>query len=519
MSSQAHPMASVQRGYSRSRLLASILVAICIFAIDTFTSLQSAVAVLYLVVLVIADDGVCRRPIMSFFGLSALLAIASFALNHGGGSEPGALLRLLFSLGTIAVTTGLILRNRKVQNAARENDLRYRTIFDTLAVAIWEHDFRAVQQDIARLRASGVEDLRGWFHDHPEAVAAMRALVPIANANRSAFGLLQVPPGEPFFPRLSDILPQDDDSFLEGLLVLDAGGQLFETETRLRGWNGEMVDVFVALTFPPGAGLRCISASVTDVTERKRVQALLERTRQELDAAIRSATIGELSASIAHDVSQPLTAIRTYTEAARRWLERVPPNVSEALGAMRQATREAQHAGEVVHRVRHLTSRVPPEMVDLRIDSVIATAIELAGRQSRAVPILFAGRQEVFHVRGDRILLQQLFLNLLGNAIEACENTRDARITIATLRQGAMLSITVADTCSGLCQDVAQRAFDAFFSTREGGLGLGLTMCRSIVETHGGSIALDARTDGPGAVVTILLPLTFHAAVSGNNGG
>jgi C4-dicarboxylate-specific signal transduction histidine kinase len=86
-----------------------------------------------------------------------------------------------------------------------------------------------------------------------------------------------------------------------------------------------MVDVFIALTFPPGAGLGCISGSVIDMTERKRVQSLLERTRAELDSAIRSATIGELSASIAHDVSQPLTAIRTCTDAARRWLERVPP--------------------------------------------------------------------------------------------------------------------------------------------------------------------------------------------------
>lgn len=507
MSSQAQPSARPAQGYSRSRLLASILVAICIFAVDTFTSLQSAVAVLYLLVLIIADDGACRRPIISFFGLSTILAVLSFELNHGARSEPGAILRLIFSLGTMAVTAGLILRNRKVQNAARDNDLRYRTIFDTLAVAIWEHDFRVLQQEVARLRASGVEDLRGWLHDHPEAVAAMRRLVPIANANKSAFTLLQVPDGEPFFSCLSDILPDDDESFLEGLLALDAGGRLFETETRLRSWTGEMVDVFIALTFPSGAGLSCISGSVTDVTERKRVQALLDRTRTELDAAIRSATIGEMSASIAHDVSQPLTAIRTYTEAARRWLERDPPNVSEALGAMRQAAREADHAGEVVHRVRHLTSRTPPDMVSLQIDPIISTAIELAGRQSQAVPILFVAKEEVFHVRGDRILLQQLLLNLLGNAIESCESTQDAGITVATARQGDMLAITVADTCSGLCEDVARRAFDPFFSTREGGLGLGLTMCRSIVETHGGTISLNPRADGPGAIVTIRFPL------------
>jgi hypothetical protein len=219
-------MAPPEQGYPRSRLLASILVTACIFAVDTLTSLQSAVAVLYLLVLVIADDGTCRRPIISFFGLCALLTVLSFELNHGTRSEPGAILRLLFSLGALVATTGLILRNRKVQNEARDNDLRYRTIFDTLAVAIWEHDFRALQQEVARLRASGIQDLRGWLRDHPDEVAAMRRMVPIANANRSAFAMLQVPDGQPFFSRLCDILPDDDESFLEGCWCLTGGTSL-----------------------------------------------------------------------------------------------------------------------------------------------------------------------------------------------------------------------------------------------------------------------------------------------------
>jgi signal transduction histidine kinase len=206
-------------------------------------------------------------------------------------------------------------------------------------------------------------------------------LVPIANANRSAFSLLQVPEGEPFFTHLAQILPEEDESFIEGMIVLDAGGGMFEAETRLRNWHGELVDVFVALTFPSGAGLDRISGSVTDVTERKRFQADIDRTRSELDRALRAATVGEMSTSIAHEVSQPVTAVRTSIEAARRWLERPEPNIGEALAAINQAARDAENAGEVVNRVRQLVSRAMPEPLPLEIDAMVEAIAGLAERQ------------------------------------------------------------------------------------------------------------------------------------------
>jgi signal transduction histidine kinase len=367
--------------FPRIRWLASCLIAALIFAVDTFTPWQSAVAVLYILVPIVADDGIGYKRIISFGVACAILTISSFLLTHAAHSEAESALRLLFSLAILGVTITLVLRNRGMQTAFQDQDLRYRTIFDTLAVAIWEHDFRALHHELAGLRLAGVVDLRDHFYRHPEVVAHLRGLVPIANANRSAFSLLQVPEGEPFFTHLAQILPEEDESFIEGMIVLDAGGGMFEAETRLRNWHGELVDVFVALTFPSGAGLDRISGSVTDVTERKRFQADIDRTRSELDRALRAATVGEMSTSIAHEVSQPVTAVRTSIEAARRWLERPEPNIGEALAAINQAARDAENAGEVVNRVRQLVSRAMPEPLPLEIDAMVEAIAGLAERQ------------------------------------------------------------------------------------------------------------------------------------------
>lgn len=137
MSSRAHPIPRRAGDFSRLRWLASWLIAALIFAVDTFTPWQSAVAVLYILVPVVADDGVGYRRILSFGMAGAILSISSFLLTHAMNGEAGSELRLLFSLAILGVTISLLLRNRGMQQAFQDQDVRYRTIFDTLAVAIW----------------------------------------------------------------------------------------------------------------------------------------------------------------------------------------------------------------------------------------------------------------------------------------------------------------------------------------------------------------------------------------------
>jgi two-component system sensor kinase FixL len=497
----------------RVRLMIAGVAAACIFIVDTFTTLQSAVAVLYVLVLVIADDGVTRTPVVRHAGVCALLAVLGFAINHGPAETGGPLLRLVISLAAIAVTSALIVRNRRVQLAARANDLRYRNIFDTIAVSIWEHDFTEVKRGIDAVRASGVVDLRSYLEEHPEFVIAMRRAVRIADVNDAALRLLKVPTKAQFFSHLADFLPEEDGSFVDGILAIDEGRAVFETETQFRAMTGEYVDVFVNLSFPPnGAGLDRVCGSIMDVTDRRRVQEALERTRSELDQAIRAATVGELSASIAHEVSQPILAVRAYVDAARRWLTRNPPDAGEALTAIHEAARAAGDAGEVVDRVRRLIGRSAPECRPLDIDSVVRRALELAQRQLNGttleVDLVARGRT----VAGDAMLLQQVFLNVFNNSLQAMDGAgvADRRMHVGSRVEDGRAIVTISDSGPGISDEIVARAFNPLANTGEGGIGIGLAMCRSIVMAHGGTMDIGRSAPLKGALVEIGLPLVRH---------
>ena len=246
-----------------------------------------------------------------------------------------------------------------------------------------------------------------------------------------------------------------------------------------------------------------------DVTERKRIQSVLERTRAELDQAIRGATVGELSASIAHEVSQPISAVRAFIEAARRWLARTPPDVPEALAAIHEAARAAVNAGEVVDRVRNLVSRSTPEKTLVDFAGVIRSAIEVAQRQLVGTTLELDLDTAQCEVLGDPILLQHLVLNIMNNAVEAMDRSgaTDRRIHIRLTTTAGSLVVDVSDNGPAFSAEAAQRAFDPFFSTREGGVGIGLAMCRSIVEAHGGTVKIGRSDVLAGASIEFCLPV------------
>jgi two-component system sensor kinase FixL len=490
----------------RLRVIGAGLAAASIFLIDVFTMLHSGVAVLYVIVLVIADDGASDRRVCQLAAMSAGLATLGFLLNQGTGTPIESTLRWIISLAAIAVTALLLQRNRRVQQAARRNDLRYRTIFDTIAVAIWEHDFSEVAGGIKALRAGGVVDLRSYLVGHPQVVVEMRRTVRITDANDTALRLLQVPSKQHFFSHLSDFLPEEDDSFLECILAIDEGKAIFETETQMRTISGDKVDVFVNLSFSDtGDGLARVCGSIMDVTERKRIQSVLERTRVELDQAIRGATVGELSASIAHEVSQPIGAVRAFIEAARRWLARTPPDVAEALAAIHEAARAAVNAGEVVDRVRKLVSRATPEQAPVDLAAVIRSAVDVAQRQLAGTTLELDLDAAQCQVLGDPILLQHLMLNILNNAVEAMDRSAaaDRRMQIRLAKTGESILLEVSDNGPAFSAEATRRAF----STREGGVGVGLAMCRSIVEAHGGTITIGRSGALTGASIEIRLPV------------
>jgi PAS domain S-box-containing protein len=263
-----------------------------------------------------------------------------------------------------------------------------------------------------------------------------------------------------------------------------------------------------------------VVGAVADITERKRAEEERERLRQlEADLAHinRISMMGELAASIAHEVNQPLSGVVSNGSACLRWLGGDVPNVEEAREAARRIVRDGKRAGEVIARIRALTKRAatPREKLDLNeiTRDVLALVGDEAKRKSVIIRTQFA--DDLSPVSGDHVQLQQVMLNLVMNAIEAMssvdERSRELVITTRNVDVEQVL-VTVEDSGTGLDPNTVDKIFDPFYTTKPGGMGMGLSISRSILQAHGGRLWAAAK-DGPGAILYFTLP-KYHGEES-----
>ena len=229
---------------------------------------------------------------------------------------------------------------------------------------------------------------------------------------------------------------------------------------------------------------------VLDLTERKRGEDALREMQMALAHNNRVATVGQLSASISHEVKQPLSAAMTNAQAALRFLNANPPDLVEVRDALKDIVDNNRRAGEIVDGLRALIKREPPQKNRLNVNEAIREVIRLARREatSNGVSIRTQFDDDIPHIEGDRVQLQQVILNLIMNAVEAMSGMSDGacEIFIKTANVGTGVHVEVRDAGPGLPPNIVEHLFDAFYTTKPNGLGLGLSICRSIVEAHGG---------------------------------
>jgi PAS domain S-box-containing protein len=253
------------------------------------------------------------------------------------------------------------------------------------------------------------------------------------------------------------------------------------------------------------------SGIAADVTEEKRSQEALAEARTELAHVARLTTLGELTASIAHEVNQPLGAMVANAAACQSWLDARPAETARARRTLDRIVADGRRAGEVIARIRALVERQPPRRAAVAVNDVIADALALAQQQLRTSGVQLATRlaPDLPPVLGDRIQLQQVMLNLIVNAVDAMAAVRDRprELAIASRADGAQaVLVEVGDSGQGLQAEGATHLFEAFYTTKEDGLGMGLSISRSIVEAHGGR--LWAAPNAPhGAVFRFSLPV------------
>jgi PAS domain S-box-containing protein len=252
---------------------------------------------------------------------------------------------------------------------------------------------------------------------------------------------------------------------------------------------------------------------LTDIEDRTRALAQLEQMQSDFAHMNRVATMGQLTASITHEVNQPITAAVTYALAARRYLGADPPNFREVDDALSLIVKEGNRAGEVVERVRALIKKVPVRKDAVAIDDAILEVIALtrteAANNSVSVRTQFA--EDLPPVQGDRVQLQQVMLNLVVNAIQAMsgigEGARELQISIDAVPSEGDVLVGVRDTGPGLSPESLSRLFEPFYTTKPEGMGMGLSICRSIIEAHGGRLWA-TRCEPRGALFQFTIPAT-----------
>jgi C4-dicarboxylate-specific signal transduction histidine kinase len=256
--------------------------------------------------------------------------------------------------------------------------------------------------------------------------------------------------------------------------------------------------------------------AVVDITATKQAEEKLHKAQAELAHITRVTTLGQLTASIAHEVNQPLAALVANAEACLNWLDRETPDLAAARRSAKWAINDGIRASEVIRRVRALANKTDIEKVPLDVNNVVRDVIALVQRElaSHRVSLRTELAPVLPMILGDRIQLQQVIINLVVNGIEAMEPIKDRprELVIRSRRDeihGVVLSVT--DCGVGISDNESDRLFKAFFTTKSGGMGMGLSICRSIVEAHGGRLSV-SRNEGPGATFQFMLPLHHEDA-------
>jgi two-component system sensor kinase FixL len=333
----------------------------------------------------------------------------------------------------------------------------------------------------------------------------------VTSWNRAAEAMFQYSADDMIGFSVEKLLPLDRRREEEIILKeVGLGHKITHYETlRLREDGAEIA---TSLTVSPirAADGHIIGASriARDITERRNVEERFQQMQSELAHMGRLNEMGQMASALAHELNQPLTATNNYIAAARRNLEAPAPQIERALDALSKAGAQVLRAGEIIRRLRGFLSKTGPETQAEIVERLIEDTAALAhiDAKFRDIALKFDFETSNAKVLLDRVQFQQVLLNLLRNAFEAAECQPKPEVTIATRTKGNNVEISVSDSGPGLAPEIAENLFQPFVTTKQGGMGVGLSICRSIVEGFGGKIWYQPAPGG-GAQFLFTVPL------------
>lgn len=400
------------------------------------------------------------------------------------------------------------------KDEASRGEARYRALFNSPGMSIWECDFSALRQRLNALARAGVTDFAAHIATEPSFVREAIEMTLAVDANKASMRMFGAHTKTELLGSIGRFWPNESEPiFAASILTALSGRHAFSAEVALQTLTGKPLDVLFSASFPPEAASgKGIFITLADVTTRNTTQAALRSAQSDLAHAARLTALGELTASIAHEVNQPLGGIVANGQAGLRWLRRAAPDLDAAIMSFEAMVLDARRASSVIEKIRALAKKEdmrsePLDLTQVIEDTLALLAYELSRSEIR---ISLETLDPELHVRGDRIQIQQVIINLIMNAVQAMagidNRVRSIRITSSIEESDAVIS--VADTGPGVDPAIRDGIFTAFTTSRPDGMGLGLSVCATIIGRHGGKIWTN-NGDRGGAIFSFSVPLMF----------
>ncbi len=311
------------------------------------------------------------------------------------------------------------------------------------------------------------------------------------------------------------IHPEDRERAIEFCLRHSHTSDAYEFDYRMISADGKIVWLHdIVSVVRAGREAKSLRGFLLDITERKRTEEEAGQLRERLAHVARLSTMGELAAGIAHEVNQPLTAIATYARACTRMIQRGAVQDEKVLRALDQIGDEALRAGSIIHHLKDLVRKRESKRQPCDINDLIRDVVQLASLDARleSIGLRLDLGERLPPSRVDAVQVQQVILNLIRNGVEAIKQLDSAPgyITVATATRDSELRVSVSDQGPGISADVEAALFQPFFSTKAGGMGMGLSISRSIITAHGGRLWFTPNA-GPGTTFHFTLPIDRRA--------
>lgn len=438
-------------------------------------------------------------------------------MKRSDGTEFEALFTACFAPESVAsakLLVGIldISEQKRAFEALERSETRFRNLFQAMAVSFWQLESSGLNKLFAGLREKGVTDLHAYIDENPEFLRqAMEASIAIDVNDRTVQMFGGKRREDLFGPVTRFWIPERSEAFRGSIEAAYRREPGFQAETKLMTLDGREIDVLFFVTAPPDMRDKgMVLVGNIDISEQVAARADMRRLQTDLAHASRITVLGELTASIAHELNQPLGAIAASGEAALRWLRRPEPNTQEVEQLVTRSVSDAHRAADIIMRVRSMSQHKPPSAHPLNLNDVAREALRFLQHEvelSQAEVALWLA-PKLPTVMADRVQLQQVVINLMVNALQSMSSasTPHRVLSLRTQAHAGEVIFSVEDTGPGFAPEHLPLLFESFFSTKPNGLGLGLPVCKTIVEAHGGTLTASNRQTENGARFSFTLP-------------